>query len=399
MRDTVRKFLELPANARVLLLIQLVICSGSFIVIPYLAVYLTTSLSLGATFVALQLTVKLLTQRGGMVPGGILADRIGALPVIIIGLLCRVASYVLYVLAPAAWMITLASFLLGASAALFTPASKKLFATMARDEEKILIFSLRSVVNNLGVALGGGFGALLANLPPGYFFLLAGVLQIVAMIPLFSQWGDEKKKRDASGDKPRAAGSIEWKNVGALLIHPAYMALMFMCFGYNVLYVQLEITLPLYVNDVFSKSAVGGVFIVNALVVILTQVPLNLYMHKWFSPFSVVTIGFLASAVGLGGLGLQPFLPVVYVLIGIYTLGELFIDPTLDARTAGIVGDRLAGTAFGLLGLAAMAGGAVGSITGSYIYSHSSATALWGSACSFALFFALATFLMGRKMK
>jgi predicted MFS family arabinose efflux permease len=398
MRNTIRKFLELPANARALLLVQLVICSGSFIVIPYLAVYLTTSLSLGATFVALQLTVKLLTQRGGMVPGGILADRIGALPVIIIGLLCRVASYVVYVFAPATWTITLASFLLGASAALFTPASKKLFATMAKDDEKVLIFSLRSVVNNLGVALGGGFGALLANLPPGYFFLLAGVLQLVAIIPLFSQW-DGEKKQDASGDKKRVAGSIEWKNVAALLIHPAYMSLMFICFGYNVLYVQLEITLPLYVNDAFSKSAVGGVFIVNALVVILTQVPLNLYMHKWFSPFSVITVGFLASAVGLGGLGFQPFLPLVYVLIGVYTLGELFIDPTLDARTAGIVGDRLAGTAYGLLGLAAMAGGAVGSISGSYIYSSWSGTALWGAACLFALFAALATFLLGRKTK
>lgn len=80
------EFRTLSLLARLLVVNQLGINIGFFMVLPFLATYLTDDLGYGAALVGIVLGARTLSQQGLFLLGGTAADRIGYRPVIIIGL-------------------------------------------------------------------------------------------------------------------------------------------------------------------------------------------------------------------------------------------------------------------------------------------------------------------------
>lgn len=111
-----------PVAVRLLLVNQLGVNTGFYLLIPYLAVHLGENLGMSAAVVGIVLGVRNLSQQGLFLIGGSAADRLGARRVIIAGCALRTVGFALFALGDGLPVLLAASVLSGLAGALFNPA-------------------------------------------------------------------------------------------------------------------------------------------------------------------------------------------------------------------------------------------------------------------------------------
>jgi MFS family permease len=148
-----------------------------------------------------------------------------------------------------------------------------------------------------------------------------------------------------------------------------------------VVFFQFESSLPLFVvRDVHASEAFyGGLITMNAVIIIFTEIPLNLKMDAWPHPRSMA-LGTLFCAVGFGVLGLDKSIPVLIGSVPLWTIGEMIVLPAASAFVADLAPTGRSGFYIGLSATAFGLGFAVGPYVGIYALDHFGSSLLWAGA-------------------
>ncbi|WP_017236404.1 MFS transporter [Streptomyces sp. SS] len=149
-----------PIAVRLLLLNQLGVNTGFYLLVPYLALHLTGDLGMSAAVVGIVLGVRNLSQQGLFLIGGTAADRLGARGVIIAGCALRTVGFGLFALGDGLPVLLAASVLSGLAGALFNPAVRAYLALEA-GERKAEVFALFNVFATTGALIGPLLGSAL----------------------------------------------------------------------------------------------------------------------------------------------------------------------------------------------------------------------------------------------
>ncbi|MFF9012190.1 MFS transporter [Streptomyces sp. NPDC014870] len=158
--NTFATYRSFPLAIRLLLINQLGVNTGFYLLIPYLAIHLSDDLGLSAAVVGVVLGLRNLSQQGLFLIGGSAADRLGARGVIIAGCALRTVGFALFALGDALPLLLAASILSGLAGALFNPAVRTYVAQEA-GERKAEAFALFNVFATTGALLGPLLGSLL----------------------------------------------------------------------------------------------------------------------------------------------------------------------------------------------------------------------------------------------
>jgi MFS family permease len=145
---------------RLLLVNQLGVNTGFYLLIPYLATHLGEDLGMSAAVVGIVLGVRNLSQQGLFLIGGSAADRLGARGVIIAGCAVRTVGFALFALGDGLAVLLAASVLSGLAGALFNPAVRAYLAQEA-GERKAEAFALFNVFATTGALIGPLLGSVL----------------------------------------------------------------------------------------------------------------------------------------------------------------------------------------------------------------------------------------------
>ena len=351
---------KLPRAAWFLLIGTFAISLGSYMVVPYLAIYLTAHAGLSLATVGVAFTAKLWAQSGLGFFGGILSDRYGGKRVMVLGLLVRVVAYLGLAFAPAPGLVVMWSTLIGVGAALYAPAVRASIITLCADDERVFVFSLQNTALNAGLAIGPLIGVLLLPFPPMATFTLAAVMfaafsvAFARLLPAFAA---------RLGSK-----TFRLRDFAAIVANPPVWFYCLTITLFFVAYVQIEYTMPSYAQAHYTARAVGLLFIVNALVVIFVQLPVSRWSERagtWFVvAASFVAMGAAFATIAIPGLGLAGFL----VGIAVFSLGELLLVPKINAALTYRVPPQFTATALGLLSISAAIGGGLGHWLGGTLY-------------------------------
>ncbi|HEX2144282.1 MAG TPA: MFS transporter, partial [Glycomyces sp.] len=157
---TIRSFAEQPLAVRLLLVNQLGVNLGFYMVIPYLAVHLEASAGMSLAAIGVVLGVRNLAQQGLFLIGGTASDRLGPRGVIIAGCLMRAVGFGLFALTPSLPVLIIASIVSGVAGALFNPAVRAYVAEAAGDK-RVEAFALFNLFANTGMCLGPLVGSAL----------------------------------------------------------------------------------------------------------------------------------------------------------------------------------------------------------------------------------------------
>ncbi|MFE6783529.1 MFS transporter [Streptomyces sp. NPDC057680] len=261
----------------------------------------------------------------GPAVGGILADRIGRRPTMLIGLIGASAAQGALFLAPGVWTMAAAALLISAAGSTVSPAAYALLADAVDSERRRRAYALFGWGVNIGTAVAGVLGGYLAA--RGYWLLFvvdAGSMLAYALV-VAVRLKDSKGARttdDLVGEpqekKDGIGYGVVFRDRLALLLLPLFGVQLFV-------YSLTEVALPLAVHDSgLSPAVYGAMAAVNAILVVALQ-PFATARLSRFPQLAVQGAGGTLIAGGVALTGLADGVVGYTVSVVVWSLGEVVV--------------------------------------------------------------------------
>lgn len=365
---TIASARTLPGTVQLLLVNQLGVTFGFYLLVPYLAVYLSQDLALSTAAVGAVIGIRSLFQQGLMVLGGMCADRFGCRPVIITGCAMRAVGFGMFAVVDGLSGLLFAAVLSGLGGAIFGTAARAYLA-MAAGEQRLAAFALFNVVSTTGTLTGPLVGSALILVDFRWVALAAAA--VFALLTVAQVLGLPDRQPDLGGASMRAS-------VRVVVADRRFLVFSVACAGLFTLYTQLYLLLPLEATRLAgTPSATAVVFGVATALTLLWQLSLTRAAARAWSPGRAISTGlalmglsflplltFASAPDGDGRLGpglLLALLPVV-ATTAVFTLGYDLAQPFAVDLAAEFAPPGLTGTYLGMFYMASGIGAAIGSV-------------------------------------
>lgn len=401
---------------RLLTVTQFAFNIGFYAVLPYLATHLGSGLGMAGWLVGLVLGLRTFSQQGLFVVGGALTDRYGPRPVVLAGCALRITGFGWLAVAGSTATVIAAVLLIGFAAALFSPAVESEAAREAVRHERDTgtprahVLALFSAAGQAGAFIGPLLGSLLLLLSGGFrAACLAGAAVFVGVLAGHARLMPRadpvrKRERERRRDRTHASDTVtrtaqpgrsSWR---AVFANRPFLLLCLAYSGYLVSYNQLYLSLPVEVERATgSGAALGWLFALSSLLVVVAQVPLTRFSAHRIAPRTALVAGLAVVAAGFAAVPLTPAGPGGLLpgaaLVVLLTLGQMLLVPAARGLVPDLVEDRQLGLATGALssvsGIAVLAGsaatGALLDVPASVRWAVLAAVPLAGAALAFTL--------------
>lgn len=355
---------------RLLCVNQFGINVGFYMLMPYLAAYLTGDLGLAAGVAGLVLGVRNLSQQGMFFLGGTMADRLGYRPMIIAGCALRTVGFALLAVTGSLPGLIAGMAATGLAGALFNPAVRAYLAHRA-GKGRVESFAVFNVFYQSGILAGPVIGlALMAVVD--FRLVCAAAAGIFAVLTLLQLRALPPHRPDRSSGEGELVEPV-WRTWRAVFANRAFLLFGLAMIGSYVLNFQVYMALPLLLQDYADSAAAAAttaLFAVSGVATLAGQV----HVTKWCKEH----LGRRRSLVGgmgmLGGAFLPPTVvlwlapvPVAVVAAAMLSalllaLGTMVVYPFEMDAIVGLAGARSVGTYYGLYNTMAGVGITLGNL-------------------------------------
>lgn len=340
--------------------------------LPFLVVYLTTSLGYSAVQAGLILTVYGAAALISAPFAGKLCDAIGPLRVMKLSLWLTAVvlfafpfwrSLPVIIAATVGWSVISDS---------FGPAALSIISDTVSPQQRKIAFSTNRLAANLGMSIGPALGGILVHYSFSLIFWVNGATSLIAAFVLtLTMVRDPIHRPQADARRPSRFDVLRDKR---LLLFVAGLLPIFFTFF------QIFSTLPyVCVHDIgLDPSMYGLFFTINTALIIVLEVPLNVAMTHWQHRHSIAFGGFLVG-LGFGGMFFATgFWSVVFTVV-IWTFGEMILLPSSSAFVADIAPPLLRGSYMGMYQMTGNAALALSAWFGMKYLEMVGAQTLWGT--------------------
>ncbi|WP_018811655.1 MFS transporter [Salinispora pacifica] len=293
MRDVLGQFGSFGRPVRLLLINQFGINLGFYMLMPYLANYLSAQLLLAGWIVGLVLGVRNFSQQGMFAVGGSLADRFGYKPLIVAGCTLRTVGFALLGLVDSVAVLVIAAAATGLAGALFNPAVRAYLAEDA-GERRVEAFAMFNVFYQAGILVGPLVGLVLTAADFRLTCLVAAAVFAILTVA-------QARALPARGGRRGEPGGVgllsemlsSWRQV---LRNRPFMLFTVAMAGSYVLSFQVYLTLPLTIeanapSPAVEKLAVAAMFAASGLLAVLAQIRVTAWCRRRWSPHRSLTWG------------------------------------------------------------------------------------------------------------
>ncbi|GAB2743091.1 MFS transporter [Salinifilum aidingensis] len=357
---------RLPGIVRLLLATQMVFNIGFYLVVPFLAVHLSEDLAMAGWAIGIVLGVRTFSQQGMFVVGGALADRYGVRPTVLAGCALRVLGFVVLATASAFSTVIIGTVLIGFAAALFSPAVESALASYGSDLEqrgtitRTELFGLFAIFGEIGSVTGPLLGSALLTVDFGLTcWIASGVFVLV--LAAHARW---LPLSSGNGRRPLLQGwSRIARNRTFLVFAAAYSA-------YLLSYNQLYLALPAELGRVGAESALGWMFALASLIVVVGQLPVATWARSRLGATRALPLGFgLLSSAFAAVAAWTPWEPAPFdvlpavMFVVLLTCGQMLAVPLAQDLVPRLAGEDNLGSYYGFLasagGLAVLIGSGI----------------------------------------
>lgn len=343
-----------------LLLDNLLVVLGFFVVFPLISIRFVDQLGWAAVVVGAALGLRQLIQQGLGIFGGAIADRFGAKPMIITGMLMRAAGFATMAMADQPWILWFSCALSALGGTLFDPPRTALVIKLTRPHERGRFYSLLMMQDSAGAVIGALIGSWL--LQYDFHFVCwvgAGIFVLAAgwnawLLPAY---------RISTIRAPMKEGMMR------VLRDRRFLTYVLTLTGYYMLSVQVMLMLPIVVNEIAgSPTAVKWMYAIEAALSLSLLYPIARWSEKRFRLEQRLMAGLLLMTLSLIPVGLATSLQGVFTLICCFYLGSIIAEPARETLSASLADPRARGSYMGFSRLGLALGGAVGYTGGGWMY-------------------------------
>ena len=293
-------------------------------------------------------------QQGLGIFGGAIADRFGAKPMIVTGMLMRAAGFATMGIAHEPWLLWFSCLLSGLGGTLFDPPRSALVVKLIRPQQRGRFFL---AVDDAGQCRCGhwrivGELAVAIRLSPGlrhrgsFVCAVCGV-QCVVVTGMETLHRTHARSRRHDPRDARQAFCHLCPDAGGLL-HAA---------------VQVMLMLPIMVNDVAgAPSAVKWMYAIEACLSLTLLYPIARWSEKHFRLEHRLMAGLLIMSLSMMPVGMVSGLQQLFTLICLFYIGSIIAEPARETLSASLADARARGSYMGFSRLGLAIGGAIGYI-------------------------------------
>ncbi|MCP4198874.1 MAG: MFS transporter [Proteobacteria bacterium] len=328
---------------------------------------------------------------------GVLSERYGRKPILIIGIVGNGLGHLLFAVSSELWMLFTARALAGILSSATLPTAMAYIGDATSDKERGGGMGMLAAAMSLGMIIGPGLGGWMADISLSAPFFLAAGLSAVALIPIILFLPESLP---LASRKQGKVGNIkqQFRNMGQALLGPlAFSLSLAFLLDLGLMIFEGVFALLALERYGYGPSQVGSVLVMAGVIGVVMQGALSGPLLRKFGEAAIVKLSLLLSAVAFV-LMLWPtnYLGVM-LSVGFYVVSNSLLRPALSAyiskRAPGGQGEAM-GLNNSFMGL----GRIVGPMLGGFLYDIEwSQPYLCGAAIMLIGFFASMIWLKEQK--
>ncbi|MGL4249993.1 MAG: multidrug efflux MFS transporter MdtH [Aeromonas sp.] len=336
---------------------------GFFVVMPMISLRFVDQLGWSAGLVGLALGLRQLTQQGLGIFGGSLADRFGARPLIVTGMLLRAVGFAILAWADSGAMLIFSCALSGLGGCLFDPPRAALVIKFTRSHERGRFISLLMMLESAGAVIGALLGSWLLHFDFTYVCLLgAGIFTLAALcngtlLPAY---------RLSVKPTPMREG------LGRVLADRDFCRLVLILSGYYILWVQVMLIFPILVKQLAgTTNAIGWMYSLETALSLALLYPIARFSERRYRLESRLLAGILLMTVGIGLVAFVTTLSGLFVLLTCFYLGLIICEPARETLMTRLANPNARASYMGFSRFGLALGGMTGYVGGGSLYDFS----------------------------
>jgi MFS family permease len=362
----------LPAPVWLLVVARTVNRLGAF-TLPFLAVVLVDDFSVRVQTAGMIVALFGVATIPSRLIGGLLSDRIGHRSTIVCGLGLTAVFQLLLAAAPGVVTAAAAAVLIGLSFEIYEPPSQALVADVVEgDRERVAAYGLYSAAISVAGVVAGVLAATVGGVDLRLLFVVdAATCLACATLVLVGLRPRRRGQPEDRASTPPAVVRSPWRD-------PMLVGMLVTGTGFAVLYLQLDVALPLTLRaDGIQPSLVGVLFAVSALVIVLGQPLVVRGPLTRLSHFAALAIGFLVLGVGFVLNGVAADLPGLIAATVVWSLGDLVLLGHASALVAAIAPAPSRARYMSVFGISWGIAATVGPLVGTQLIAHLHVAGTW----------------------
>ena len=343
-----------------LLVDNMLVVLGFFVVFPLISIRFVDQMGWAALMVGIALGLRQFVQQGLGVFGGAIADRFGAKPMIVTGMLLRAAGFATMAIAHEPWLLWVSCIVSGLGGTLFDPPRTALVVKLIRPRHRGRFFSLLMMQDSAGAVVGALLGSWLLQ----YDFRLVCATGAVLFIlcAAFNAWLLPAWKLSTVKAPVREGLDRVWSD-------KRFITYVLTLAGYYMLGVQVMLMLPIMVNDIAgSPAAVKWMYAIEACLSLTLLYPIARWSEKRFRLEHRLMAGLLLMSLSMLPIGMVSSLQQLFMLICTFYIGSIIAEPARETLSAELADPRARGSYMGFSRLGLAIGGALGYAGGGWLF-------------------------------
>lgn len=368
-------FSGLSKDVWLLALMTLINRSGTMVIV-FMTIYLTETLSWSKIDAGIALSIFGLGGVFGSYLGGWLTDRIGYYKTMLGALFFGGLSFLVLMEMQDFWNYCITVFFVSILNDSFRPASMASISAYSKPENHNRSLSLIRLAINLGFALGVGVaGVISEKFGFRWIFIMDTITCILAAVFLKMNLTEKKDYQESKDEKP-----IELKPEESAYKDHLYLlfAIFVMCNAFA--FMQLWNTMPVYFTDIFdiSKDNFGYIMFINGFLIFAFEMPIVYLLENKYDKLILVVIGVFMIMLGFLIFNLTSIYQLAIAFsIFMLSFGEILAFPFSNAFALSRSKPGRRGEYMGVYTMAWAFATVAGPVLGMYIAEQYGWTTLW----------------------
>ncbi|WP_432119615.1 MDR family MFS transporter [Streptomyces sp. bgisy032] len=356
---------------------------GAFVA-TFMALYLTLDRGYSATYAGV---VAALHGLGGVISsigGGVLTDRLGRRPTLLIAQASTAVSVALLAFVRDPVAIAGVAFLVGMASNASRPAVQAMMADIVRPEDRVRAFSLNYWAINLGFAVSSMAAGFIAEVSYRAGFLIEAGMTMVCAVLVFLRLPESRPEQTAgTGEGGGTAGSSPGGPVslGTVLRDGRFMGVVGLSFLVALIFQQGSVGLPVAMGAAgFSPAEYGLAIAVNGVLIVVLQIPVTRFIeHR--DPRRLLVLSSVLAGYGFGLTAFAGSVGVIALTVCVWTLAEIVNAPTQTSLVVRLSPAHGRGRYQGMYTMSWSVAALVAPLLSGFVIDRFGAEWLWG-ACA-----------------